>query len=378
MTTREYALSSESHEFPILSWWAAKASGTDQFEMVDEVSDHRIVWGLRTGSPAVSVPWGKKGQTLRASVRLLGDTVGVLEKTARRTEICLRVPVAVGIDKVTSEARARYDEEFDNGGIPVYYARKFSDHNANWVAYGSLPKRRISTVALADGLEKDLLSDARAFLAKETQRDYDDYGRPYKRVYCLYGPPGTGKTTTIMAIASELDKPVAIFNVDSLRDDTFLALMSDLPKGAVVIFEDVDAMFKSRSVGGGEGADGGDGGMTFSTLLNTLDGTLHPRGSLVFLTTNHIERMDPALHRPGRVDRLVEVPYARAAQVGRMWAFAFPKSAALPRELGAAADRGVSPALTSEVLFRHRNDRPAAAKAALLEAWRSSSRPESA
>jgi chaperone BCS1 len=287
-----------------------------------------------------------------------------MEAPARLLQLELRLPGSLAMDRVMSEAASRYKSHFAQKGIDVFYTRKFYE-NVEWKRFGMIPNRPISTIRLAGGIETELLADARKFLEPNTEAIYAVFGRPYKRVYCLHGPPGTGKTSLIMAIASELSRPVAIFNVDSLRDDTFIELLSDLPEGAVIIFEDIDAMFKKRG-GGGE-----DGGMTFSTLLNSLDGVLHPRRTLIFMTTNHLERLDPALHRPGRVDRMVEVPYARSAQVASLWRIAFPKGPAMPRDLVRAADvgNGVSPALTSEVLFTRRTEGPAAAAAALLSAW---------
>ena len=65
---------------------------------------------------------------------------------------------------------------------------------------------------------------------------------------------------------------------------------------------------------------------------------------MIFLTTNHLDRLDPALQRPGRVGCLVEMPLADAAQATEMWHKVFPKQ--------------LSPAKLSEVLFNHRHDTP--------------------
>ena len=163
-------------------------------------------------------------------------------------------------------------------------------------------------------------------------------------------PAATGKTSLVFALAGALGRPLAIFNVDSLRDDTFIELLAERPEDAVLLFEDVDALFRERHAGKA-GAEGG-GGMTFSTLLNSLDGVLHPRGALVFLTTNHLERLDAALRRPGRVDVLAEVPALSAEQAAGLWSAAFPRAPPLPQEVARTLEaQRVTPARLSELLF---------------------------
>lgn len=348
-------LLSTSDEFPTLSWWAAHESGAHELELVGEESDHRPVWGLRRGSVQVKVPY--LNQELRAEVRVQGTAVGLSEAVVELTSLIFTCPPIVSMDDVMQLAKIEYKRAFRRQGLRVFYTRKYYE-NVQWRAFGMLPARKIESVSLDDGKEMELLADAKRFLGE--QAVYDRAGRPHKRVYCLYGPPGTGKTSTVMAIASELAKDLAIFNVDSLRDDTFIELMSSLPEGAVVMFEDVDAMFKQR--------ESRAGGMTFSTLLNSLDGVLHPRGTLIFLTTNHVERLDEALHRPGRVDRLVEVGNSNASQRALMWKAVFPRRdppAVLLRETP-----NISPAWLSALLFQHRMDSPGDVDAALVAAMR--------
>jgi chaperone BCS1 len=97
-------------------------------------------------------------------------------------------------------------------------------------------------------------------------------------------------------------------------------------------------------------------------LLNALDGVLCPRGVIIFLTTNHIDRLDAALMRPGRIDKLVHIPTLSVQQAGHMWHLSRPGTP-LPSSatLEALAKRGVSPAALSEVLFNYRNESVAAA-----------------
>lgn len=64
--------------------------------------------------------------------------------------------------------------------------------------------------------------------------------------------------------------------------------------------------------------------MTFSGLLNTLDGVASSEERLVFMTTNHLDRLDPALIRPGRVDIKQEIGLASKSQVSKMFSRFYP------------------------------------------------------
>ena len=59
--------------------------------------------------------------------------------------------------------------------------------------------------------------------------------------------------------------------------------------------------------------------MTFSGLLNALDGVASAEERIIFLTTNHVERLDEALVRPGRVDMTVRLGEVTRYQVGCLW-----------------------------------------------------------
>ncbi len=83
---------------------------------------------------------------------------------------------------------------------------------------------------------------------------------------------------------------------------------------SVLIRQDVDAAFVQRDAGHSFSR------LTFSGLLNAIDGVASSEERLVFMTTNHLARLDPALIRPGRVDLVLELGDASAAQAraGRM------------------------------------------------------------
>ena len=64
--------------------------------------------------------------------------------------------------------------------------------------------------------------------------------------------------------------------------------------------------------------------VTFSGLLNTLDGVASTEERIVFMTTNHLDRLDPALIRPGRVDLKQLIDLASLSQLRRMYARFYP------------------------------------------------------
>ena len=95
-------------------------------------------------------------------------------------------------------------------------------------------------------------------------------------------------------------------------------LMSNVPARTILLLEDADAAFGNRRVQ--NDADGYQGSnVTYSGLLNALDGVASAEERMVFLTTNHVERLDEALVRPGRVDMTVKLGEATEHQIGELW-----------------------------------------------------------
>jgi hypothetical protein len=84
--------------------------------------------------------------------------------------------------------------------------------------------------------------------------------------------------------------------------------------------------------------------VTFSGLLNALDGVMAGEERLVFMTTNHIERLDPALIRPGRVDVMHRLGPATPAQIRRLYQMFYPKVSRddVERFVAAVQNNGIS------------------------------------
>ena len=195
----------------------------------------------------------------------------------------------------------------------------YNSWGTEWRPFGHPRRKRpLESVVLDEGVKERIVDDVQDFL--NTGQWYHDRGIPYRRGYLLYGPPGTGKSSFIQALAGELDYDIAILNLSErgLTDDRLNHLLTIVPNRTLVLLEDVDAAFANRRVQ--TDSDGYRGAnVTFSGLLNALDGVASAEERVLFLTTNHVDRLDPALVRPGRVDMTVRLGALTRYQVGCLW-----------------------------------------------------------
>ena len=195
----------------------------------------------------------------------------------------------------------------------------YASRSTSWERFGEPRRKRpLESVILDKGVKERILADVTDFLA--SAKWYYDRGVPYRRGYLLHGPPGSGKSSFIQALAGHLDYNIAILNLSErgLTDDRLNHLLTVIPRRTLVLLEDADAAFSNRRVQ--TDADGYRGAnVTFSGLLNTLDGVASAEERILFLTTNHAERLDAALVRPGRVDMSVRLGEATRWQTGMLW-----------------------------------------------------------
>lgn len=199
-------------------------------------------------------------------------------------------------------------------GKTIMYTPRYTD----WSQFGEPRRKRpLSSVILDEGVKESVVGDIQDFMGR--QEWYTERGIPYRRGYLLYGPPGTGKSSFIQALAGELDYGIALINLSQrgLTDDALVSLLTKVPSRTIVLLEDADATFNKRRKTDEEGYTGAN--VTFSGLLNALDGVATGEERIAFLTTNHIDKLDEALIRPGRVDMMVRIGEATRYQAGAMW-----------------------------------------------------------
>lgn len=189
-----------------------------------------------------------------------------------------------------------------------------------WCLSTRITPRPLASVILHGDQSQELLADMRHFLVS-----YDWYhqtGVPYRRGYLLYGPPGSGKSSLVKAIAGELKLGIYVMGLSDpeINDNRIGNLLSKVPEKSILLLEDVDCAFAMRKKSSDK-----NNGLSFSGLLNAIDGVASAEGRIMIMTTNHIERLDPALIRPGRADVKVFLDNASVEQARRLFEQFFPE-----------------------------------------------------
>ncbi|KAF8184488.1 P-loop containing nucleoside triphosphate hydrolase protein [Pholiota molesta] len=245
------------------------------------------------------------------------------------------------LKKLVLEAKREYEKDAEHR-VHIFMA---DTTYGCWRWNGARQKRPMSSIVLQPGVKDMLLADCKDFLCSEEW--YAERGIPFRRGYLLHGVPGSGKTSLIHSLAGELGLDIYVVSLSSkgMSDNTLTTLMGNVPQRCILLLEDLDAAF-TRSVSRDEKSTGAptaatakdaaateatDGStLSLSGLLNSLDGVAAAEGRLLFATTNHIERLDPALSRPGRMDVWVNFTHATKWQAEGIFKCFFPFKPSTP------------------------------------------------
>ncbi|KAM7252741.1 hypothetical protein ACFE04_008250 [Oxalis oulophora] len=170
------------------------------------------------------------------------------------------------------------------------------------------------------------------------QRFYQKTGRAWKRGYLLYGPPGTGKSSMIAAMANFLGYDIYDLELTEVHTNSELRkLLMKTSSKSIIVIEDIDCSInltnrnKSKNIStsyyepetiqtaednignnsNNSSNNNKNNSITLSGLLNFTDGLWSCCGSerIFVFTTNHIEKLDPALLRSGRMDMHIFMSY---------------------------------------------------------------------
>ena len=221
---------------------------------------------------------------------------------------------------------------------------------------GEKPKRGMDSIFTKGDVHYRLLDSIKTFIGNKPL--YERLAYPHTYSALLYGKPGCGKTSTILAIASELNRNIEYVNLSKITTSGLLNRINNAC-GDILVFEDIDAL----NTGFDENRDGGvmaedaiedeplsvgdcecdtmvsrdptaavpaacksstDNplkgllGISLSDILNITDGLLASEDTICLFTTNHIEKLDPALLRAGRMNFLVEFTQLDAPTAAKM------------------------------------------------------------
>ena len=221
------------------------------------------------------------------------------------------------------------NNEQDDSKLHVFVMTKYGE----WMRYNKIPSRTLDTVYFDEKMKQKLRADIIDFLKKE--KEYDEFGIPYKKNYLLTGIPGSGKTSIIKAMCKEIGYNLCIFSINHDTDNnTALAAFRDIPPKSVLLFEDIDCLFEKRT-----GTQENKSTFTFSNLLNLLDGVFFRKGLISFITTNHPENLDHALLRQGRTDMIIHMNYPKKVDVKHLFRDMMKKEGMTAEEIEQDFDR---------------------------------------
>jgi len=139
---------------------------------------------------------------------------------------------------------------------------------------------------------------------------------PWRRGWLLFGQPGTGKSTLVRALGMSFDLPVYIFDLADMTNNDLVSawdeMMTNTP--CIALIEDIDNIFDGRKYIGSINPNIPH--LTFDCLLNCISGVKQADGVFLTITTNHVEKLDPAIGipdengkstRPGRIDKALHL-----------------------------------------------------------------------
>lgn len=210
-------------------------------------------------------------------------------------------------DALITELRAQHGTEG--------FTKVHSYADECWQIASTQPPRDIKSIFIDSENLDAVINAISGFKAKESW--FIRHGIPYQLGILLYGPPGCGKTSLIRAIAAYCDKDIRL--LPAAHVDKLGSALADMekPDNSILVVEDIDSNSVTTSRTDKQKPEEeilaklGGGGI--SEVLNALDGVTIGHGRIMVLTTNHIEKLDPALIRPGRIDLKVELGYVTPA-----------------------------------------------------------------
>ncbi|KAK7252927.1 hypothetical protein RIF29_37229 [Crotalaria pallida] len=202
-----------------------------------------------------------------------------------------------------------------------------SDGSGGGRSWGSINLEHpatFETLAMDPSMKKAIIADLDRFVRRK--EFYKKVGKAWKRGYLLYGPPGTGKSSLIAAMANYLKFDIYDLELTTIFSNADLRkVLLSTTNRSILVIEDIDCSMdmKDRQHAKSMGKQilsldkyqqpdlPSNSKLTLSGLLNSIDGLWSNCGDerIIVFTTNHKDKLDPALLRPGRMDVHINLSY---------------------------------------------------------------------
>ncbi|KAM7516206.1 hypothetical protein LguiA_005789 [Lonicera macranthoides] len=221
---------------------------------------------------------------------------------------------------ILKEAKAKKHENKTVKIFTISTHQVFSSFGASnpWTSISLDHPATFETLAMDSEAKEMVMKDLERFVKRREY--YRKVGKAWKRGYLLYGPPGTGKSSLIAAMANYLNFDIYDLELTDIRRNSELRrLLVGTANRSILVVEDIDCTIGLQDRLAAppppppqlQGFHQDENKVTLSGFLNFIDGLWSSCGDerIIVFTTNHKEKLDPALLRPGRMDLHIHMSY---------------------------------------------------------------------